>query len=52
MTYRGYVSGRPGNLFAPKASLSRSEAIKMIDNVMGELINKSGTYTKVVPGNL
>jgi len=52
MTYRGYVSGRPGGLFAPKANLSRSEAIKMMDNVMGELINSGGTYTKVVPGNL
>lgn len=52
MTKRGYVAGRPGNLFAPKANLSRSEAVKMIDNVMGELINTVGVYTKVVPGNM
>ncbi|NLN64671.1 MAG: S-layer homology domain-containing protein, partial [Clostridiaceae bacterium] len=52
MTKKGYVTGRPGNLFAPKANLSRCEAVKMIDNVMGELINTSGTYTRVVPGNM
>ena len=39
MTKKGYVTGRPGNLFAPKDNLSRAEAVKMIDNVMGELIN-------------
>ncbi len=52
MTMKDYVTGRPGNLFAPKASLTRCEAVKMIDNVMGELINASGTYTRVVPGNM
>jgi hypothetical protein len=52
MTKKGYVTGRPGNLFAPKANLSRCEAVKMIDNVMGELINSGGTYTRVVPGNM
>ena len=52
MSKRGYVTGRPGNLFAPKANLTRSEAVKMIDNVMGELINTGGTYTRVVPGNM
>jgi hypothetical protein len=52
MTKRGYVTGRPGDLFAPKDNLSRAEAVKMIDNVMGELINAAGTYTRVVPGNM
>ncbi|NLD47187.1 MAG: hypothetical protein GX660_08300 [Clostridiaceae bacterium] len=52
MTKRGYVSGRPGNLFAPKDNLNRSEAVKMIDNVMGELINTKGTYTRRVTGNI
>ncbi len=52
MTKWGYVTGRPGNLFAPKANLSRAEAVKMIDNVMGELINAAGTYTRVVTGNM
>jgi parallel beta-helix repeat protein len=52
MTKWGYVTGRPGNLFAPKANLSRAEAVKMIDNVMGEMINTAGTYTRVVPGNM
>ena len=52
MTKKGYVTGRPGNLFAPKDNLSRAEAVKMIDNVMGELINVTGTFTRVVPGNM
>lgn len=52
MTKMGYVTGRPGNLFAPGGNLTRSEAVKMIDNVMGELINVPGTYTMQVNGNL
>ncbi|NLO41101.1 MAG: SUMF1/EgtB/PvdO family nonheme iron enzyme [Ruminiclostridium sp.] len=52
MTKAGYVTGRPGNLFAPTANLSRCEAVKMIDNVMGELLNTSGTYKRVVSGNM
>lgn len=52
MTNKGYVTGRPGNLFAPRDNLSRAEAVKMIDNVVGELINAEGTYTKAAEGNI
>lgn len=52
MTKKGYISGRPGNLFAPRDDLSRSEALKMIDNIMGELINAKGTYTRKAAGNM
>jgi len=49
---KGYISGRPGNIFAPKDNLTRSEMIKLLDNIAGDLKNKEGTYTGNIDGNL
>jgi len=48
----GYVQGRPGNKFAPKASITRAEAMVMINNVMGQLYNQAGSYTGSSAGNM
>lgn len=48
----GYVTGRPGNKFAPKANITRAEAVKMIDNIVEKLINEPGTFTGEINGNL
>jgi S-layer homology domain. len=48
----GYLSGKPGNLIAPLDKLTRAEAIKMIDNLTGNLIYKSGTYSVTNKGNV
>jgi len=48
----GIISGDSNGNMNPEAVISRQEAVKMIDNVMGELINAGGTYTRVVPGNM
>ncbi len=52
MVENDYISGRPGNLFAPEDKLTRAEAVKMINNVMGELKNAPGTYTGDAGGNV
>lgn len=48
----GYIKGRPDNTFAPTDNITRAEAVKMIDNIMGELKNEPGTYTENVSGNI
>lgn len=48
----GYMVGLPGNIFAPTKDITRAEAVKMIDNIIGDLKNKAGTYTGDVDGNL
>lgn len=48
----GYMAGLPGNIFAPTRNITRAEAVKMIDNIVGDLKNKEGTYTGDVNGNL
>lgn len=49
---KGYVSGKPGNLFAPKDNITRGEAVKLLDNIANELKNAAGTYTEDIKGNL
>lgn len=49
---KGYIAGRPGNIFAPKDNLTRAEMSKLLDNIAGELINKKGTYTENIDGSL
>jgi uncharacterized repeat protein (TIGR02543 family) len=49
---RRYVQGRPDNTFAPTDNMDRAEAVKMIDNIVAELINVEGVYNKNVSGSL
>jgi len=49
---RGYVSGRPGNKFAPKDNITRAEAVKLLDNIANELVYVAGTYSEDIKGNL
>lgn len=48
----GYITGKPGQLFAPQGKLTRAEVIKMLDNLTPNYIKESGTYTEAVTGNL
>lgn len=48
----GGIKGTPEGNFNPKSSLTRAEAICMLNNINAELINKKGTYSKDVEGNL
>ncbi|MBN2898455.1 MAG: S-layer homology domain-containing protein [Clostridia bacterium] len=49
---KGYVKGRPGNMIAPKATISRGEVVKLMDNVVSGLYAEKGTYSDDVVGNV
>lgn len=48
----GYVSGFPDGSFKPDKTLTRAEAIKMINNVMGILVSDAATHDQVTGKNL
>ena len=41
----GYIAGRSGNRFEPKANITRAEVIKLLDNMISDYITESGTVT-------
>jgi hypothetical protein len=49
---KGYMKGIPSGLFAPDSSITRAEAVKIVDNIVEDLKNKADTYTGEVNGNL
>ena len=52
ITENSYMSGQPGNKFAPLANVTRAEAAKMVDNAVQDLKNKAGSYTGTIGKNL
>ncbi|WP_261303842.1 S-layer homology domain-containing protein [Paenibacillus andongensis] len=50
----GYLKGYPDQSFRPQKSITRAEAVVMLDNAVGHLIHKPGTYTPKadVEGNM
>lgn len=55
----GYIEGNADKSVEPIDTITRAEAVTMLDRVMGELINKSGTYVaevgekeQIIKGNL
>lgn len=52
MAAKGYIKGKQGELFAPKAYITRAEAVKIIDNMIGGFKNTAGTFSKNTEGNL
>ncbi|BBI31383.1 S-layer homology domain-containing protein [Cohnella abietis] len=48
----GYVEGTANGSFQPQKALTRAEAVKMINNVMGLLIADSAAHADVKGGNL
>lgn len=43
---KGYVSGYEDGTFRPDALITRAEAVKIITNISGEIINAGGEYSK------
>lgn len=41
----GYIAGRSGNRFEPKANITRAEVVKLLDNMISDYITESGTAT-------
>ncbi|MFD0716362.1 S-layer homology domain-containing protein [Paenibacillus sp. GCM10027626] len=52
MKEAGYLAGTPGGAFQPKKKLTRAEAVKMINNVMGKLVAEAGTHSNLSGRNL
>jgi polygalacturonase len=52
MAEGGYISGRGADAFEPLSNITRAESVKMLDNVVGELKNKVGTYSENIDTNL
>lgn len=49
----GYLSGYPDGSFKPEAQITRAECLVMLNQVMGQLINQSGSYDHlIIPSNL
>lgn len=48
----GYIKGRENNKLAPQDSITRAEAIKIIDNIAKNFIKTSGTYEASMKGNV
>ncbi len=48
----GILSGRPDHSLGYAVDITRAESVIMLDNAVGELKNKAGTYTGDAAGNL
>jgi len=49
---KGYLKGNGNHQFNPKANMTRSEVVQLIDNVMGTLIKEKGDFNTDIEGNL
>ena len=49
---KGYISGYLDKTFKPANSIKRAEAVKIIKNATGEIVNLSGKYTENKDGNV
>lgn len=47
----GYITGKPGNMFDPKASITRAEVVTILDNMVRGFYNAPGEYGGNVTGN-
>lgn len=48
----GYLNGTPEGTFRPGASLTRAEAVTMVDKITADLVNVAGIYSQDIEGNL
>lgn len=48
----GYLNGNPDGTFKPQASLTRAEAVTMVDKITADLVNVAGIYSQDIEGHL
>ncbi|NIK77236.1 beta-xylosidase [Paenibacillus castaneae] len=48
----GYVNGYKDQTFKASKNITRAEAIRMMNNISGEILTKEGTYTNVSARNI
>ena len=49
---KGYISGYPDGTFRPTSPITRAEAVKIITNASGNIINAPGQYSEDESGNV
>ena len=49
---KGYISGYPDGTFRPTSPITRAEAVKIITNASGNIINSPGEYSEDADGNV
>ncbi len=52
MKDKGYISGYPDGTFRPTSPITRAEAVKIITNASGNIINAPGQYSEDADGNV
>lgn len=52
MTERGFISDAAGDRFRPRDAITRAEIVNILNNMVDELYQTSGTYEKDVDGTL
>ncbi|MCR4435354.1 MAG: S-layer homology domain-containing protein [Clostridiales bacterium] len=52
MVEKGYITGRPGNLFSPGEAVTRGEALALLDRMVCGFIGTQGTYSGEFPGSV
>lgn len=48
----GYVKGYTNGTFGPERQITRAEAVTLLQNISGQVINKSGTYSSITSRNV
>ena len=48
----GYIKGHPDGSFKPDAPITRAEVVTLLENLTPNFMNKAGTYTEVIKGNV
>ncbi|MEG0579453.1 MAG: S-layer homology domain-containing protein, partial [Niameybacter sp.] len=48
----GYLDGNPDGSFRPQATLTRAEAVTMVDRITADLVSVAGVYSQDIKGNL
>lgn len=48
----GYVNGFPDLTFRANSKITRAEALVMMNNISGEILNQAGEYTDVISKNM
>ncbi len=48
----GYISGRPGNLYAPTENITRAEVVTLLDNIIKKVYTDAGKFSTITEGSV
>lgn len=52
LVMEGYATGYKDQTFKPNNKITRAEALRLINNISGEILNQAGTYADVTSKNI